>query len=357
MQTTKQTLKWLLIATLVGVISVLHYSKIHGDMELHILHREMFFIPILLTSFWFGLRPGMATAAIVSLIYAPFMFYAHDSAHSTVPAVITQILVFIVIAFGFGWLVERQRKQQGEVLAAENLAVLGRAAIAIGHEMKDLLRGLKGIAQKAEDQGCNGLAENFEDEMSRLEQMVEILSSFVTTETVQVFSRDMNDVIREKLENCRKTASNIGVNLETSLDESGCPSRVDKNAIGWVLGEIIKNALEVSTKGQTIRLRSTRGGKYCTVQIEDEGPGIKPEHLSKLFKPFFTTKKMGAGLALAACRKILRDMGGDIEVSSELGHGATFTLTIPREYSGKPLAADHVATVISGEKVERIYRE
>jgi C4-dicarboxylate-specific signal transduction histidine kinase len=72
--------------------------------------------------------------------------------------------------------VERQRRQQEEVLAAESLTVLGRAAIAIGHEMKDLLGALKRIAKKAEEQEYDGLDENFEQEMSRLEQMVGILS-------------------------------------------------------------------------------------------------------------------------------------------------------------------------------------
>lgn len=355
MSTTKQSLKISLIAAMVAVISIVHYSNIHGNMELHILHRELFFIPILLASFWFGLRFGVATAVAVSIIYVPFIF-VHDDHHTSVLAVISQILVFILIAFGLGWLVERERRQQEEVLAAESLTVLGRAAIAIGHEMKDLLGALKRIATKAEEQECDGLDENFEQEMSRLEQMVGILSSFVTTEPVQVFSRDMNEVIREKFENYEKGARKIEVNLETSLDESGCPSSVDKKAIGWVLEQIIKNALEFSDKGQTIHLRSRRSGNFCSVEIQDEGPGIKPEHLPSIFKPFFTTKEMGKGLALAACRKILRDMGGDIQVASEWGHGAIFTITIPREYSGKPLAADPVATVIRGEKVERIYK-
>ena len=66
---------------------------------------------------------------------------------------------------------------------------------------------------------------------------------------------------------------------------------------------------------------------------------------------------MGKGLALAACRKILRDMGGDIQVASEWGHGTTFTITIPREYSGRALAADPVAAVVRGEEVERRYRD
>ncbi len=355
MNTTKQSLKISLIAAMVLVISIVHYGNIHGNMELHILHRELFFVPILLASFWFGLRFGVATAVAVSIIYAPFIF-VHDDPHTTVLAVTSQILVFILIALGLGWLVERERRQQEEVLAAESLTVLGRAAIAIGHEMKDLLGALKHIATKAEEQECEGLDENFEQEMSRLEQMVGILSSFVTTEPVQVISRDMNEVIREKFEDYQKGARQIGVNLVRSLDESGCPSQVDKKAIGWVLEQIIKNALEVSEKGQTIHLRSRRSGNYCTLEIQDEGPGIKPEHLPSIFKPFFTTKEMGKGLALAACRKILRDMGGDLEVASDWGHGAIFTITIPREYSGKPLAADPVATVIRGEKVERIYK-
>jgi len=326
-------------------------------MELHILHRELFFIPILLTCFWFGLRAGVTIAVIVSLIYAPFLFFAQATPHNTVPAVITQILVFNLIAFGFGWLVERQRKQHQEVLEAESLTTLGRAAIAIGHEMKDLLGALKGIAKRAEDQGCIGLDENFAQEMSRLEQMVGILSSFVTTEPVQVFSHDMNEVIREKLEDQKRAANKVGVNLDISLDEGGCPSMVDKKAIGRILETIIRNGLEVSDRGKTIHVRSLRSGNFCTIEIEDEGPGIKPEHLPNMFKPFFTTKKTGQGLALAAARKILRDMGGDIQVASEWGHGATFTITIPREYSGKPLAADPIQTVIRGEKVESIYRE
>ena len=68
-------------------------------------------------------------------------------------------------------------------------------------------------------------------------------------------------------------------------------------------------------------------------------------------------KETGQGLALASCRKSLLDMGGDIEVASVYGKGATFILTIPREYSGKPLAADPIATVVNGEKVRRVYRE
>ena len=145
--------------------------------------------------------------------------------------------------------------------------------------------------------------------------------------------------------------------FEARIDEGECPSGVNTETLERIIDQIILNALKVSSKGDTIRIRSERHGNNCRLEIEDEGSGIKLEHLPNIFKPFFTTKERGQGLALAGCRKSLIDMGGDIEVASEYGKGAAFILTIPREYSGKPPAADPIATDVKGEKVRSVYRE
>jgi C4-dicarboxylate-specific signal transduction histidine kinase len=256
-----------------------------------------------------------------------------------------------------GILVERGRRQQEKILVAEKLAVLGRAAIAVGHEMKDLLGALKRLADQAKGLNHTELNHDFNREMSRLEQMVDILSSFVTTEPVQLFSHDVNEIIVDRVNHHKKASGKPGIIIDTDLDDSGCPSQVNTEAISWILDQIIVNALEVSTRGKKIQIRSHRNAENCKVEIEDEGSGIKPEHLPNIFKPFFTTKKNGHGLALSASRKIMQDMGGDIQVAGEMGKGAKFTVSIPREYSGKPLAIDPVTTVIRGEKIERLYRE
>jgi signal transduction histidine kinase len=348
--------KILIIAILVAVISLLHYSTLHGTLGVHIPHRELFFIPILLASFWFGLNFGFVTSLVVSLIYAPHVF-VHTEAQNNIWPVSFQIVVFNLVALMMGMLVERGRRQQEKILNAEKLAVLGRAAIAVGHEMKDLLGALRRFAGHAKGLNSTELDREFNREMSRLEQMVDILSSFVTTEPVQLFSYDVNEIIGERVNHHKKAAGKLGVILKTDLDDNGCPSQVNTEAIGWVMDQIIVNALEVSPRGKTIQIRSHRSSENCEVEIEDEGSGIKPEHFLYIFKPFFTTKKNGHGLALSASRKIMQDMGGDIQVASEMGKGAKFTVTIPREYSGKPLAVDPVRTLIRGEKVERIYRE
>jgi len=112
--------------------------------------------------------------------------------------------------------------------------------------------------------------------------------------------------------------------FEARIDEGGCPSGVNTETLERIIDQIILNALKVSSKGDTIRIRSERHGNNCKLEIEDEGSGIKTEHLPNIFKPFFTTKERGQGLALAGCRKSLIDMGGVIEVASEYGKGAAF---------------------------------
>ena len=323
---------------------------------MHIPHRELYFIPILLAGYWFGLSFGLITSLTVSLIYAPHVFI-HDASQTNIIPVSFQIVVFNIVAIMLGLLVERKKRQQKKVLKIENLAVLGRAAVAVGHEMKDLLGALKRIAEQMKGVNCVSVEQDFRMEMSRLEKMVEILSSFATAGPIQLFSHDLNEIVLQRLEYHHKSAKKIGVKFETNLEEGGCPSQVNTATVEWIVDQILLNALEVSSNGATVFVRTERHGNKCMLEIKDEGPGIKPEHLPNIFKPFFTTTEAGQGLALASCRKNLLDMGGDIEVTSDYGKGASFILTIPREYSGKPLAADPVATVIQGQKVERIYRD
>ena len=334
-----------MVVILVAIITALHYRTMHGLLELHILHRELYFIPILLASFWFGIKFGLVTSVVVSIIYVP-QVYLSNTPQSATLTVGFQILIFNLVAIILGYLVDRQKRRQQEVLGFENMAVLGRAAAAVGHEMQDLLAALKRLAGQAKELKWTELESDFGEEMARLEKMVDIISSFAPKESVQLFSYDLNLIIREKLNEYKRTAKKAGVILEVKLDDNGCPSEVNIEKIGHVIDQIMKNALEVTGAGKTIQIRSHRKGSYCTLEIEDEGPGIKPEHLSKMFTPFFTTKKMGQGLALASCRKVLRDMGCNIQAASEQGKGATFTVTIPRESSGKPFAVDPLATVI-----------
>lgn len=132
MHIKRKPIRIALIATLVGVITVLHYGIIHGNPELHILHRELYFIPILLASFWFGLRFGLTTSVVVSLIYAPHVLLYNDP-HSTGLTVSSHILVFNLVAIVLGWLVDREKGQRQEVLAKQAAEAYSKA---LEHELE-----------------------------------------------------------------------------------------------------------------------------------------------------------------------------------------------------------------------------
>ena len=345
MNTHTKTLKIVLIIAMAVIITTLHYGAIQGNLGLHILHRELFFIPILLASFWFGLKFGLTTAVGISLIYAPHMFLYKD-AHSSLLTVGSQVLIFILVGIMLGWLVDRQKKQQQRYLANENLVVLGRAAAVVGNEMRDLLGALKNLSSKSSRLKCTELDGDFAQEMVRLERVIDVITSFSPPESINMISHDLNIIIQEHFERYSEAAQKTGIHLKIDLDENGCPSRVDPRKISRIVGDIIKNAFEVSTPGKSIQIRSRRGGNFCRIEVQDQGSGIRPEHLPKMFTPFFTTKKDGQGLALAASRKILRDLGGDIQVASNWGEGALFTLVIPRDKAFTTLAEDAITVAM-----------
>ena len=85
----------------------------------------------------------------------------------------------------------------------------------------------------------------------------------------------------------------------------------------------------VRTSMGTLTAPPERGKPAFVVSVKDSGDGIAPEHLEKLFIPFFTTKREGTGLGLAICRRMVEAHGGEIAVQSKVGEGSTFTMRFP----------------------------
>ena len=86
-----------LIIAFTALITVMHYATIREHPGYHFLHRELYFIPILLTSFWFGLRNGLTTAVIISFLYAPHILY-YSGPNNRLITVTMQVLVFNLVA-------------------------------------------------------------------------------------------------------------------------------------------------------------------------------------------------------------------------------------------------------------------
>ena len=121
---------------------------------------------------------------------------------------------------------------------------------------------------------------------------------------------------------------------------------MDPEQIKQVFLNLALNALQASPGGCTLTIRTRaevppeEGGevprhRFVTASVADDGPGIPPERLSKIFQPFYTTKESGTGLGLSMTRKILDLHEGRITVRSEPGKGTVFTVFLPRERMGE----------------------
>ena len=129
--------------------------------------------------------------------------------------------------------------------------------------------------------------------------------------------------------------------------------RAGEGALSQVFLNILINAThafdERSREGQLITIRTWAEGVDVFVELADNGSGISPENLPRVFDPFFSTKRVGegSGLGLSICRNIIAELGGDIRVESELGRGTRFVVRLP--VAAPPLGAAQTPTAAATE--------
>jgi signal transduction histidine kinase len=122
------------------------------------------------------------------------------------------------------------------------------------------------------------------------------------------------------------------VKLVTDLVGGDPIGQIDAGQIRQCLINLVRNATEaVASKGGggTVTLRTRTTGSRIEISVIDDGIGVPPEVLPRLFDPFFSTKEGGNGLGLALTQQIVRDHGGDLRVDSTVGRGTTFTVSVP----------------------------
>ncbi len=125
----------------------------------------------------------------------------------------------------------------------------------------------------------------------------------------------------------------FGITLIKDYDTSIPPIIIDENLMEQVFMNIILNALDAMQGSGTLSVRTRRAEGWVEIDFQDTGVGMPEEILDKIFDPFFTTKDstegMGMGLGLAVSYGIVKNHNGDIQVSSKVGEGTTFTIKLP----------------------------
>ncbi len=225
---------------------------------------------------------------------------------------------------------------QKQVHLKENLANLGELSAGIAHEFKNSLATISGYAQMIRGEASNGeVAENAERILEQIRSLTHVVTEFLK------FARplDLADeqvAMRPLLERVAGELQEAIPLVQVSIEGDFLEVPGDEGLLRQALLNLARNAAE-AVAGQpfggrlTLRgvVERSAGRAVQRISIADNGPGIPPENLSKIFLPFYTTKADGTGLGLAVVQKIIVQHGGAVEVRNQPEGGAEFILWLP----------------------------
>jgi two-component system sensor histidine kinase HydH len=320
-----------IVFLLIAGVTILHYSTMGSHVSYHILYRELYFIPIILISFWYGLRKGFYIAVLVIFLYLPHVFMTWEAQPGVNIGNLLQVLVFILVAVATGYLSDREKERHREITEAQNLATLGKATLAMSSELQEVLNTLKRLQPSAPLSPDQSFKESMQGVVERISTLNQTLAHFMPGyETRPRDFVEIGSAIERVREKVSKIVKEKRVAINTQLGGVSGVLRINDADLIWMLEELIKNAVEQSDPGKTVTVSVNRFEGRSEIAVADRGRGIAPENLSKIFVPFYTTKEKGTGLALSVCKKIMRDIGGDVLVESKPETGSTFTLVFPQ---------------------------
>ena len=270
----------------------------------------------------------------------------------------------IIIAAAFfmtGRIVRRLEKMDAEkeqlnqqLIGASRLAELGEMATGFAHEINNPLQiikseqslmelnlsELKEAGQLKESESLDEVEDSMEQiklQITRCSKITQQILKFGRQSEPERHDVDLRSFIPEVTDMVAKKASVHGISVKQVVAEDTAPVYGDTSQLQQVLLNLFNNAMDAiidqhGTSGGELSIEAgPKGNENVEIKVTDNGIGVSPENLSKIFSPFFTTKPVGkgTGLGLSVCYGIIDKMGGTMEATSEKGVGTTFIINLP----------------------------
>lgn len=234
--------------------------------------------------------------------------------------------------------VTEKRRLESKLIQSEKLAAVGQLAAGLAHEINNPLTAIIANAQIL--QRDPSLEEEVRESIelialagSRAGQVVRNLLDLSRKEQYEFRLTDLNKNIQKALDLLQYELTSRDIKLTLDLDSHLPPILTSPDHIEGVWINLIVNAIDaLSSKDErSITITTRKNQREIQVSVQDNGEGIEPERIDRIFEPFYTTKAAGhgTGLGLAVCQQILKLHGGSIAVKSKFGEGTTFTVTLP----------------------------
>lgn len=321
-----------LVILFIAISAFLLYLHGHDPAKAHAL-RGLLTLPLMMASLLFGLRGGLAGAFLIGFDYLLLAELRPASFTSQVQAALELGVVFLVGGLT-GVLVDRERREARRVSEAENLALLGMAAAAVAHELKNPLVAIGGFAQRIyrdleEEHPHRDKLRIIVEQAGYMEGLLRDMLDFSRPVELRPAPVALNQLVDEVLAMASQPAEEAGVGFASRLDPAVGVLPVDAGRLRQVLLNLVLNAVQASPAGGLVSVATSRdGNKEVVFSVADQGPGIPPEIREKIFLPFFTTKAKGTGLGLAICNKLVKAHGGCLEVKDAPKRGSLFLVRL-----------------------------
>ncbi|HLK37683.1 MAG TPA: HAMP domain-containing sensor histidine kinase [Polyangiaceae bacterium] len=309
-------------------------------------------------------RRGAAVAAAIGIgaygtLCAALHFGWVGSPSDQAPyAVETSVLVYplllntlgvTVVALLADYLAERLRLTGGELQAAtrrayeaERLAVLGRVAAGLAHEIRNPLGSIQGSIEMLRESPAlseddRKLCDIIRREARRLNDLVGDMVDLSKPRPPHAEATDVASLAREVVALAANAARGSDVRVTYDGPDGPAVARCDAAQMRQVLWNLVRNAIQASGAGCEVTVRVLPHERDVTFEVDDEGPGVPETAAARIFDDFFTTRTHGAGIGLAVVRRIMEDhspMGATLAVERAQRGGASFRVTLSRDVAG-----------------------
>jgi nitrogen-specific signal transduction histidine kinase/pSer/pThr/pTyr-binding forkhead associated (FHA) protein len=251
-----------------------------------------------------------------------------------------QLMLMVAIGHQAGLAIENTALYEAK-LQAERLAAVGQTIATLSHHIKNILQGIRGGSYLI-DMGLNDKDDAIvrrgwgivEKNQAKIYNLVMDMLSFSKDREPALETADLNETVGDVVELMQARAKELGVTLKWSPASELPAVQIDTDGIHRAVLNIVTNAIDASedVEGGTVEVSTTweADAMLARVIVQDNGTGIPPGEVDKIFEVFASTKgSRGTGLGLPVSQKIVREHGGSIKIASEVGKGSTFTVELP----------------------------
>ncbi|HEC77804.1 MAG TPA: GHKL domain-containing protein [candidate division WOR-3 bacterium] len=223
------------------------------------------------------------------------------------------------------------RKLEEKSRISRQTKLLAELGGSLAHEIRNPLASIRGslevIREAEKDKNTLHFINMALKETNRLNEIVTDFLNFAQFVPVKKNRLNIRDVVSEALIEVVQKLNTKQINVKRKDDDFFILG--DMNKLKSCLVNLINNAYEISEKGQVIEVRAYTDNQHGIIEILDHGKGIPEGLRTRIFDPFYTTKKGGTGLGLAITKNIVEAHNGKIEVESEIGEGSKFRIVLP----------------------------